>query len=54
LETWIKTWAWGHHCVGVIDHGDCVYLHKNVLRCGICGTSQLKLLFDEIGIRDLE
>lgn len=56
-EEWIKTWCWGHKCVDKIygvPHGDCVYLHKDVLICTTCDTSQLKLFFDELGIRDLD
>ncbi len=49
--------CWGHHCVSIeygVDHGDNLLLHKSVLRCGTCGTSQLELLFKKLGVRDIE
>ena len=46
---------WGHHCIdNGIDHGDNLLLHKTVLKCSICDTSQLELMFNEIGICDLD
>ncbi len=49
--------CWGHHCIDSIygvDHGDNLLLHKTVLRCNTCGTSQLELLFKKLGVRDIE
>ena len=49
--------CWGHHCIDKeygVDHGDNVLLHKSVLKCTICDTSQLELLFEKLGMRDLD
>lgn len=49
--------CWGHHCVSTeygVDHGDNLLLHKSVLRCSTCGTSQLEILFAKLDIMDIE
>ena len=54
--TFEDSW-WGHHCIDKfygIDHGDNLLLHKSVLKCSICDTSQLELLFKKLGVPDIE